>query len=214
MASITLKNLSKKWGPFIAVDNINLEIFDKEFLVLLGPSGCGKTTLLRAIAALEIPTKGHLTVNGKSPDDARIDREYGYVFQAAGLYPWRTVEGNIKLPLEIMGYSKNEQKERVEKNIDLVGLSGFEKKFWFNRLSRFYFWFRANISCFFNQKSLAFSTCIFLKKISVCYNCFNEPAVGLYTCGYTTYGCCIPRYRGLGSYIYAARGKIALSCVF
>ena len=85
--------------------------------------------MLRAIAALEIPTKGNLTVNGKSPDSARIDREYGYVFQAAGLYPWRTVEGNIKLPLEIMGYSKAEKKERIQKVIELVELKGFEKKF-------------------------------------------------------------------------------------
>ena len=78
---------------------------------------------------MEIPTKGHLTVNGKSPDDARIDREYGYVFQAAGLYPWRSVEGNIKLPLEIMGYSQAEKKERIQKVIELVELKGFEKKF-------------------------------------------------------------------------------------
>ena len=85
--------------------------------------------MLRAIAALEIPTKGNLTVNGKSPDSARIDREYGYVFQAAGLYPWRTVEGNIKLPLEIMGYSQAEKKERIQKVIELVELKGFEKKF-------------------------------------------------------------------------------------
>ena len=70
-----------------------------------------------------------MTVNGKSPDDARIDREYGYVFQAAGLYPWRTVEGNIKLPLEIMGYSQAEKKERIQKVIELVELKGFEKKF-------------------------------------------------------------------------------------
>ena len=70
-----------------------------------------------------------MTVNGKSPDDARIDREYGYVFQAAGLYPWRSVEGNIKLPLEIMGYSQAEKKERIQKVIELVELKGFEKKF-------------------------------------------------------------------------------------
>ena len=85
--------------------------------------------MLRAIAALEIPTKGHLSVNSKSPDSARIDREYGYVFQAAGLYPWRTVEGNVRLPLEIMGYSQAEKKERVQKVIELVELKGFEKKF-------------------------------------------------------------------------------------
>ena len=116
-------------GPVQALKNVSLEVEKGDFVSFIGPSGCGKTTLLRAIAALEIPTKGNLTVNGKSPDSARIDREYGYVFQAAGLYPWRTVEGNIKLPLEIMGYSKAEIKERIQKVIELVELKGFEKKF-------------------------------------------------------------------------------------
>jgi len=116
-------------GPVHALKDVSLEVDEGDFVSFIGPSGCGKTTLLRAIAALEIPTKGHLTVNGKSPDDARIDREYGYVFQAAGLYPWRTVEGNIKLPLEIMGYSQAEKKERIQKVIELVELKGFEKKF-------------------------------------------------------------------------------------
>ena len=116
-------------GPVQALRNVSLEVEKGDFVSFIGPSGCGKTTLLRAIAALEIPTKGNLTVNGKSPDSARIDREYGYVFQAAGLYPWRTVEGNIKLPLEIMGYSKTEIKERIQKVIELVELKGFEKKF-------------------------------------------------------------------------------------
>tara|TARA_Y100000813_G_scaffold120266_1_gene86205 strand:+ start:25 stop:798 length:774 start_codon:yes stop_codon:yes gene_type:complete len=116
-------------GPVQALRNVSLEVEKGDFVSFIGPSGCGKTTLLRAIAALEIPTKGNLTVNGKSPDSARIDREYGYVFQAAGLYPWRTVEGNIKLPLEIMGYPKAEIKERIQKVIELVELKGFEKKF-------------------------------------------------------------------------------------
>ena len=116
-------------GPVHALKDVSLEVEEGDFVSFIGPSGCGKTTLLRAIAALEIPTKGYLTVNGKSPDDARIDREYGYVFQAAGLYPWRTVEGNIKLPLEIMGYSQAEKKERIQKVIELVELKGFEKKF-------------------------------------------------------------------------------------
>ena len=116
-------------GPVHALKDVSLEVEEGDFVSFIGPSGCGKTTLLRAIAALEIPTKGHLTVNGKSPDDARIDREYGYVFQAAGLYPWRTIEGNIKLPLEIMGYSQTEKKERIQKVIELVELKGFEKKF-------------------------------------------------------------------------------------
>ena len=116
-------------GPVQALRNVSLEVEKGDFVSFIGPSGCGKTTLLRAIAALEIPTKGNLTVNGKSPDSARIDREYGYVFQAAGLYPWRTVEGNIRLPLEIMGYPKAEIKERIQKVIELVELKGFEKKF-------------------------------------------------------------------------------------
>ena len=116
-------------GPVHALKDVSLEVEEGDFVSFIGPSGCCKTTLLRAIAALEIPTKGHLTVNGKSPNDARIDREYGYVFQAAGLYPWRTVEGNIKLPLEIMGYSQTEKKERIQKVIELVELKGFEKKF-------------------------------------------------------------------------------------
>ena len=116
-------------GPVQALKDVSLDVEGGDFVSFIGPSGCGKTTLLRAVAALEIPTKGSLSVNGKSPDNARIDREYGYVFQAAGLYPWRTVEGNIKLPLEIMGYSQAEKKERIQKVIELVELKGFEKKF-------------------------------------------------------------------------------------
>ena len=116
-------------GPVQALKDVSLEVGGGDFVSFIGPAGCGKTTLLRAIAALEMPTKGHLSVNSKSPDSARIDREYGYVFQAAGLYPWRTVEGNIRLPLEIMGYSQAEKKERIQKVIELVELKGFEKKF-------------------------------------------------------------------------------------
>ena len=116
-------------GPVHALKNVSLEVEEGDFVSFIGPSGCGKTTLLRTIAALEIPTKGNLTVNGKSPDDARIDREYGYVFQAAGLYPWRNIYRNVSLPLEIMGYKKNEIPRIVEKVLKLVELNGFEKKF-------------------------------------------------------------------------------------
>jgi len=112
-----------------ALEKIDLTINGGETIVLLGPSGCGKTTLLRVIAALESPTKGKVSVNTMVPEDARKAREYGYVFQAAGLYPWRTVSGNIKLPLEIMGYSSAEKEERTKKVIELVELKGFEKKF-------------------------------------------------------------------------------------
>ncbi|MGB3408235.1 MAG: ATP-binding cassette domain-containing protein, partial [Jannaschia sp.] len=77
-------------GPVHALSDISLDIAEGEFVSFIGPSGCGKTTFLRCVAALEQPTAGTLTVNGMSPDEARRARAYGYVFQAAGLYPWRT----------------------------------------------------------------------------------------------------------------------------
>mgnify|MGYP003386443277 FL=1 len=116
-------------GPVHALQDINLDIEKGEFVSFIGPSGCGKTTLLRVIADLETPTKGVVKVNDMCASQARLERAYGYVFQAAGLYPWRTIGGNIKLPLEIMGYDKLEQKERVTQVLELVELSGFDKKF-------------------------------------------------------------------------------------
>ena len=116
-------------GPVQALSNVSLEIEKGDFVSLIGPSGCGKTTLLRTIAALEKPTSGNLLVNGLSPEDARKNRAYGYVFQAAGLYPWRNIYRNVSLPLEIMGYKKNEITRIVEKVLKLVDLTGFEKKF-------------------------------------------------------------------------------------
>ena len=116
-------------GPVHALKDINLTIGKGEFVSFIGPSGCGKTTFLRCMAALESPTGGSLTVNGMSADQARLQRAYGYVFQAAGLYPWRTIAGNIKLPLEIMGFDRAEQDARVERVLDLVELKGFGKKF-------------------------------------------------------------------------------------
>ena len=116
-------------GPVHALKDVNLVINRGEFVSFIGPSGCGKTTFLRAIAALETPTGGSLTVNSMTPDAARRARAYGYVFQAAGLYPWRTIAGNIKLPLEIMGFSKVEQEERVSRVLDLVELGGFGRKY-------------------------------------------------------------------------------------
>ncbi len=130
---IAAKNLSLTFqtgdGPVHALKDVDLEISKGEFVSFIGPSGCGKTTLLRAIAALEHPTGGDLSVNGMSPDEARQARAYGYVFQAAGLYPWRTIEGNIRLPLEIMGFSKTEMNERIVRVLELVELSGFGKKY-------------------------------------------------------------------------------------
>lgn len=116
-------------GPVQALSDVNLTVERGDFVSFIGPSGCGKTTFLRVVAALEDPTGGAITVNGVSPDAARRARAYGYVFQAAGLYPWRTIGGNVRLPLEIMGYSRSEQADRVKKVLELVDLQGFEKKF-------------------------------------------------------------------------------------
>ena len=116
-------------GPVHALKDVTLDIAKGDFVSFIGPSGCGKTTFLRVMADLEHPTEGSITVNGVSPEAARKARAYGYVFQAAGLYPWRTIGGNIRLPLEIMGYSKAEQSERVARVLELVELSGFEKKY-------------------------------------------------------------------------------------
>ncbi len=116
-------------GPVHALRNVSLDVPKGSFVSFIGPSGCGKTTLLRCIAGLETPTGGSLTVNGMTADEARRARAYGYVFQAAGLYPWRSIGGNIRLPLEIMGFSRAEQAERVARVLELVELSSFEKKF-------------------------------------------------------------------------------------
>ena len=116
-------------GPVHALKGVDLDINKGEFVSFIGPSGCGKTTFLRVVADLEQPTGGTITVNGQSPRDARLARAYGYVFQAAGLYPWRTIAGNVKLPLEIMGYSKSDQEARVERVLELVELGGFGKKY-------------------------------------------------------------------------------------
>ena len=115
--------------PVQALSDINLKVEAGDFVSLIGPSGCGKTTLLRVIADLEKPTSGSITVEGKSTHQARIDRSYGYVFQTPALLPWRNIESNIHLPLEISGYSKSEQKKLSQKYLSLVSLTGFEKKY-------------------------------------------------------------------------------------
>jgi NitT/TauT family transport system ATP-binding protein len=132
-ATITARNLDLTFetndGPVHALKDVSLDINKGDFVSFIGPSGCGKTTFLRCIAGLEQPTSGDISVNGMTPDAARMARAYGYVFQAAGLYPWRTIGGNIRLPLEIMGFSKAEMADRVARVMDLVDLNGFEKKF-------------------------------------------------------------------------------------
>ncbi|MEM6728910.1 MAG: ABC transporter ATP-binding protein [Pseudomonadota bacterium] len=116
-------------GPVHALSDVTLDIAEGDFVSFIGPSGCGKTTFLRVIADLEQPTGGEISVAGVSPREARLKRSYGYVFQAASLYPWRTIGGNIRLPLEIMGYSRMDQSARVRETLALVDLEGFEKKF-------------------------------------------------------------------------------------
>jgi len=130
---IDIKGLSLTFetndGDVHALSNIDFKVKPGEFVSLIGPSGCGKTTLLRVVADLEQPTDGSIFVNGVSPHEARMKRAYGYVFQAAALYPWRTIAANVSLPLEIMGLEKGLRESRVAENLELVNLEGFEKKF-------------------------------------------------------------------------------------
>lgn len=116
-------------GPVQALADVDLTIRKGEFVSFIGPSGCGKTTFLRVIADLEKPTAGTISVNGMSPEQARERRAYGYVFQAAALYPWRTIERNVALPLEIMGIPREEQKRRIKSTLEMVNLAGFEHKY-------------------------------------------------------------------------------------
>ncbi len=112
-------------GGVTAVESIDLEIGSGEFISLIGPSGCGKSTLLRVVADLVQPTAGDVLVNGKTARQARLDRDYGFVFQDAVLYDWRTVRKNIALPLELMGWGASARTERVDELLDLVELTGF-----------------------------------------------------------------------------------------
>ena len=130
---VDIKGLSLTYeaadGPVYALSDVDLQITEGEFVSFIGPSGCSKTTLLRVVADLEQPTGGHILVNGVSPDEARLRREYGFIFQAPALYPWRTIRRNVELPLEIFGISKAERRERSARQLELVNLKGFENKF-------------------------------------------------------------------------------------
>lgn len=108
-----------------AVKDVELEVYPGEFVTLIGPSGCGKSTLLRLIGDLITPTSGGVKVNGKHSKQARIDRDYGMVFQDATLYDWRTVNKNVQLPLEVMGYSHDDREKRAAKMLRLVQLEEF-----------------------------------------------------------------------------------------
>ena len=116
-------------APVHALADIDLAIHPGEFVSLIGPSGCGKTTLLRVIADLEQITSGTVLVNGVTPHDARLARAYGYVFQAPALFPWRTVLGNVQLPLQIQGKTASESRAIAMEQLARVGLTGFESKY-------------------------------------------------------------------------------------
>ncbi len=112
-------------GQVEALRDIDLGVGAGEFISLIGPSGCGKSTLLRIIGELTTPTAGTVTVNGKTAHQARLDRDYGMVFQAPILFDWRTVQGNVELPLEVNGTPKAERARRAAEHLALVELSDF-----------------------------------------------------------------------------------------
>jgi len=112
-------------GAVTALEGIDLRIGAGEFVSLIGPSGCGKSTLLRIIGNLTLATEGRAEVNGKPAERARLDRDYGMVFQAPVLMEWRTVARNVELPLEIMGFAKAERTDRATRLLSLVELGDF-----------------------------------------------------------------------------------------
>jgi NitT/TauT family transport system ATP-binding protein len=119
----------KDGDPTVALTGIDLEVGQQEFISLIGPSGCGKSTLLRAVGDLIPVTEGTVEVNGKPATQARLDREYGMVFQAPVLFDWRTVEANVRLPLEVTGYPKGKRDALVAEKLELVELGGFAKHY-------------------------------------------------------------------------------------
>ena len=126
MAEVRLKNITKRWDDFVAVDNQSLDIRDREFLVLLGPSGCGKTTTMRMIAGLEEPTDGEVWIGDQIVnDDLPKDRDVAMVFQNYGLYPHMSVFDNIAYPLKVRGIPKAEIATRVDRAAEQVELTDF-----------------------------------------------------------------------------------------
>jgi NitT/TauT family transport system ATP-binding protein len=128
---VSLQKISKRFerGNVLALSEIDLTVQAGEFVSLIGPSGCGKSTLLRIVGDLVAPSSGQVVVNGKTAEQARIDRDYGIVFQDAVLYDWRTVAKNIALPLEMLGWDRARRAERVRGLVELVELGGFEQHY-------------------------------------------------------------------------------------
>lgn len=127
---VSIEKVSKIYessaGQVTALHEVDLQIGTGELISLIGPSGCGKSTLMRLIGDLDQPTSGTIQVKGKTPHQARLDREYGIVFQSPVLYEWRSVRKNVELPLEVMGYKAAERRERARAILQLVGLGDFE----------------------------------------------------------------------------------------
>jgi NitT/TauT family transport system ATP-binding protein len=113
--------------PTPALEGIDLDVAQGELVSLIGPSGCGKSTLLRVIADLVAPTRGEVTVNGVAAGRARLDRAYGMVFQQPVLFDWRTVQANVELPLEVLGWDPARRRRRAAEMLELVDLAGFAR---------------------------------------------------------------------------------------
>jgi NitT/TauT family transport system ATP-binding protein len=128
-AAVALEGVGKRFGEgpaaVQAVTGIDLTVAPGEFVSLIGPSGCGKSTLLRIVANLIEPSEGSVLVNGKSASRARLDQDYGIAFQSAGLLEWRTVQGNVELPLGLHGVGKAQRREQALELLDLMGLADF-----------------------------------------------------------------------------------------
>ncbi len=126
MASIHLQNIAKRYGSFVGVQNMSLDIADEEFLVLLGPSGCGKTTTMRMIAGLETPSDGQIVIGGEVVNDIDArDRDVAMVFQGYALYPNMSVYENIRFPLRMRGIPAGEQDALIRQAADMVELGSF-----------------------------------------------------------------------------------------
>ena len=125
MIKLSLRDIGKRYGDVAAVEGFDLDLAAGEFVSLLGPSGCGKSTILRMLADLETPTSGTVSVNGQTPGELRQRHQMGVAFQDSALLPWRSVERNIRLPLELADRTK--ESASIAALIDLVGLKGFEK---------------------------------------------------------------------------------------
>jgi NitT/TauT family transport system ATP-binding protein len=134
-AALSLEDVSMTFGTsdsghaVHALQHVNLEIGSGAFVSLIGPSGCGKSTLLRLLGDLLVPSQGTIRVNGRSPRDARLSREYGMVFQQPVLYDWRTVTQNVQLPLEVMRVPAAERRQRAATLLQLVGLTEFAERY-------------------------------------------------------------------------------------